>query len=128
MSENWWTRRSIVLWLKTQRTKPSLPYVRTRNPFVIALDANDAAALTLDYVITRLLKEETHILGLSLAPKIPVATSRHPANEAMAATESTGRHPFALSTCISCGNKGHYQRSCLSKSTFTADAALQSKN
>jgi hypothetical protein len=93
------------------------------NPFVIALDATDAAALTLDYVITRLLNEETRILGLGLAPKIPAATSRQPANEAMAATESTGRRPLALITCFSCGNKGHYQRDCPSKSTSTATAA-----
>jgi gag-polypeptide of LTR copia-type/Domain of unknown function (DUF4219)/Zinc knuckle len=73
--------------------------------FVVTLDATPPSLLTLDYVITRLLNEETRQNG---------NTSRaEPENIAMAVMPAR-RKPRDISqiTCFNCAEKGHYQSNC----------------
>jgi hypothetical protein len=80
--------------------------------FVVALDSTDSSALTLDYVIGRLLNEESR--------KIPTST-----REAAFRTDvnhSRPRRPVSEITCFNCQKKGHYQSDCPDKKSSTATA------
>jgi len=76
--------------------------------FVISLDATHATHLTLDYVITRLLNEETRQIGLipdaAPEPKSP--------NVAFAAYSPRSPRSLLHITCFNCGKKGHFQMNC----------------
>jgi len=69
--------------------------------FVIALDSTDSSALTLDYVIGRLLNEESR---------------KTPNSAREAAFRADGkRRPVSEITCFNCQKKGHYQSNCPDK-------------
>jgi hypothetical protein len=68
--------------------------------FVVALDSTDAAALTLDYVIGRLLNEESRISVVT--PSVPEA-----------AYAANARRPLSQITCFTCGKRGHYKSTAL---------------
>lgn len=72
--------------------------------FVISLDATPTAHLTLDYVITRLLNEETRQIGhITIIPKSDTAF--------IAYTPRPPRNLLHI-TCFNCGKKGHFQSNC----------------
>jgi hypothetical protein len=80
--------------------------------FVVALDSTAPSALTLDYVIGRLLNEESR--------KLPT-TSREAAFRADA-HRSHNRRPISEITCYKCHKKGHYQSNCPDNPPVTATA------
>jgi gag-polypeptide of LTR copia-type/Domain of unknown function (DUF4219)/Zinc knuckle len=84
--------------------------------FVVTLDSTPPSQLTLNYVITRLLNEETRQNG-----------DTSPDNVTLSAT-SARRKPRDISqiTCFNCAQKGHYQSNCPKpkKSPPTDTAAL----
>lgn len=77
------------------------------NNFVILLDATALSNLTLNYVITRLLNEES-CQAVSPSTPIPVVKTK---DSAFAVTSGT-RHDLHNITCFLCGLKGHYQSHC----------------
>jgi hypothetical protein len=105
--------------------------------FIVALDATDPTLLTLEYVIGRLLNEESR--HLSQKPRFPPKPDTNEAYYAAAASDaphplSPTRRPLSMITCFGCQQKGHYQRDCPSASTpstsnsvaVTAAAILES--
>jgi hypothetical protein len=72
--------------------------------FVIALDSTNAAALTLDYVIGRLLNEESRISIVTPSPSVPEV-----------AYAANARRPLSQITCFMCGKRGHYKINCPDK-------------
>jgi hypothetical protein len=87
--------------------------------FVISLDATPSAQLTLDYVITRLLNEETRQIG---------TTAEKRSDEAFAAAAQTypnkRRRDLSQITCFNCGKKGHFQSNCQEPKKESATAAF----
>jgi hypothetical protein len=86
--------------------------------FVISLDATPLAQLTLDYVITRLLNEETRQVGAT----IPVVTESN-LDAAFAAYLNRRSRDLAQIICYNCGKKGHFQSSCQEPKKETAAIA-----
>jgi hypothetical protein len=80
--------------------------------FIVALDSTDPTSLTLDYVIGRLLNEESR--------KTPT-TSRDAAFRADA-NRPHSRRPISEITCFNCQKKGHYQSDCPDKKSTAAVA------
>jgi hypothetical protein len=68
--------------------------------FVVTLDSTPPSDFTLEYVIARLLNEESRHV-----------TSRDDEPKALAA-KGQGKTPLAQITCFNCGKKGHYQFEC----------------
>ncbi|KAF7365722.1 Retrovirus-related Pol polyprotein from transposon TNT 1-94 [Mycena venus] len=85
----------------------------TYDTFVVALDSTNAAALTLDYVIGRLLNEESR--------KSPTG-SREGAFRA-SVQHTRPRRPVTEVTCFNCEKKGHYQSNCPDKKEGAGVAA-----
>ncbi|OJT12658.1 Retrovirus-related Pol polyprotein from transposon TNT 1-94 [Trametes pubescens] len=73
--------------------------------FVVTLDATPADSLTLDYVVARLLNEESR-----QTPAAP-SSSAHTENVLVAAA-ARPRVPISMITCYRCAQKGHYQANC----------------
>ena len=89
--------------------------------FVITLDSTPTSQLNLDYVITRLLNEESR-----------QANSDDPSPTLMAmqtnnSDSKTKRSRCALAdiTCVKCGKKGHYQSACPQNDTEEAHGAVE---
>ncbi|KAH9941387.1 gag-polypeptide of LTR copia-type-domain-containing protein [Amylocystis lapponica] len=76
-------------------------------PLVINLDATPADELTFNYVIMRLLNEESRqaTLCVSAAPSSTTATAASTSTEKL-------RRPLSTITCFKCNQKGHYQANC----------------
>lgn len=92
--------------------------------FVVSLDATAASNLTLDYVITRLLNEESR----QIASATPTPVVKTEPSSALTATARIRRDIRDI-TCFLCGLKGHYQSHCprnasSSSSTPAANVAL----
>jgi hypothetical protein len=90
--------------------------------FVVSLDSTPVPQLTLDYVITRLLNEETRQNGTTP----PTVTETKSNLDAAFAAYLSGRHPRDLSqiVCFNCGKKGHFQSSCREPKKETAATAI----
>jgi hypothetical protein len=74
--------------------------------FVISLDATPLPQLTLDYVVTRLLNEETRQNGTDDAIKT---------EQALVAAQKKRARDLSEITCFNCGEKGHFQSDCMRK-------------
>jgi hypothetical protein len=91
------------------------------NNFVVTLDSTPPENLTVDYVITRLLNEESRQDGAS--------SPNHDIFENVAASVQavdSARRPkrtLAFITCFGCGKKGHYQANCPTRKTQTTETA-----
>ncbi len=81
---------------------------------VVALDSTNASALTLDYVIARLLNEES---------RMTTTSSSLSRNAAFRADTHTHR-PISQITCFTCGKKGHYQINCPDRDKPATNAAI----
>lgn len=75
---------------------------------LVSLDATPTDDLTLEYVIRRLVNEDSRQAQSSLpsssSPAAYAATRFH--------TAPRGKIPLSEITCFNCGNKGHYQQKC----------------
>ena len=95
---------------------------RIFNAFVVALDSTSAEQFTLEYVIQRLLNEESRInLDVAAAKPKPAAVTQPgyaysvtPDTATRRAVTSQG-NGLARITCFTCGAKGHYQYNCPQK-------------
>jgi len=91
------------------------------NNFVVTLDLTPPENLTVDYVITRLLNEESRQDGVS--------SPNHDIFENVAASVQavdSARRPkrtLAFITCFGCGKKGHYQANCPTRKAQTTETA-----
>ena len=84
------------------------------DPFVINLDSTPADDLSLDYIVQRLLNEESRQLGSNVSLVNMVKT---PKKGKKAPT------PLDKITCFKCQQKGHYQSSCPLNHTPSAPPA-----
>ena len=87
----------------------------TYEQLAVALDSTPPDDLTLEYVVTRLLNEESR----------QNATLASSSNTALAAATKL-RTPLARITCFKCGQKGHYQVNCPQASTTAKQPAAAS--
>ncbi|KAI9056734.1 hypothetical protein FKP32DRAFT_1585270 [Trametes sanguinea] len=78
---------------------------------VVTLDATPAESLTLDYVVARLLNEESR-QAPSAAPPSSRAGDHVLVAAAAAAAAARPRVPISMITCYRCAQKGHYQTNC----------------
>src|SRR5262249_47802126 len=100
--------------------------------FIVALDATDPTYLTLEYVISYLLNEESCHLSLSPQSCPNVKSDPNKAHVALKVDSIPVCCPLTLIICFSCQQKGHYQCNCpksqkpASKSgNFTATTATE---
>jgi len=80
--------------------------------FIVALDSTDPASLTLDYVIGRLLNEESR--------RTPTITRE--AAFRVDVNRSHNRRPISEITCFKCQKKGHYKADCPDNTPAAATA------
>jgi hypothetical protein len=80
---------------------------------LVSLDSTDPALLTVDFVVTRLLNEESRQTHSN-------ADQLHHF-EVAAAARTVKRRPLDQITCFSCGKRGHYQSACPDK--FKSDSS-----
>jgi hypothetical protein len=82
--------------------------------FVITLDATPSDQLTLDYVVTRLLNEESRQIGTAtLNEESRQVDTTAPQETSLAAyARHTGKRDLSQITCFKCGKKGHFQTNC----------------
>jgi hypothetical protein len=84
--------------------------------FVVSLDSTPLPQLTLDYVITRLLNEETRQVGNSVPdPKTDIA---------FVANSNRRTRDLSQVTCFNCGKKGHFQSNCREPRKDSASTAF----
>jgi len=83
--------------------------------FVMVLDSTPPEIFTLQYVITRLLNEESRIGFVEDTQAETVALAVH--NAAAAKREGTSHI-----TCYRCGQKGHYQLNCTASPSNSGSA------
>ncbi|PIL29497.1 transcription factor [Ganoderma sinense ZZ0214-1] len=100
--------------------------------FLVSLDATPTDDLTLEYVIRRLVNEDSRqaqSLPASSSPTAYAATTRFqrpgPSAPATQLGQPRGKVPLSEITCFNCGAKGHYQQKCpLPLKPFRDRAAL----
>lgn len=76
--------------------------------FVVTLDSTAPEDLTLDYVVTRLLNEESRQTN---GVRASAPNNKNPSEVAFAAFQRQ-RRPIDQITCYKCAKKGHYQVNC----------------
>ena len=82
-------------------------------PLIVSLNAVSPDSLTLDFVISHLLNEESR-------QGIPAS---EPSSSAMVATRA--KTPISQITCFGCQKKGHYKSHCPDADTKTASLAVE---
>jgi hypothetical protein len=95
--------------------------------FLISLDATHDSDYTLPYVIARSINEYQRQIQYYHHTRQPQKTT-DTTDEAMAVTtgNSAPRRDLAHITCFTCGNKGHYQANCPTRTPAPTPAAASS--
>ena len=92
------------------------------DPFLVTLDATADDQYTLPNITMRLVNEYQR-QNMRVYPSRPAPATTNPASrdEAMSVTQNT-QSRLARITCFTCGNKGHYQVNCPTRSTTSTPA------